>query len=933
MEFIIGVGTAIVSKLAEYTVGFARRLRHYTSDVDNLRARVEQLNAERQNLQGRVDEASGRGEDIHDGVQNWLTRARGISQGATDFLNNNLDLASISCCSVQIPNLVSRRKLSREARQMVEDLQRQIQSARGFVVVASRPALHTNIAMGGDYKVFESRKTILEAIMKALKDRHVTRIGVYGIGGIGKTMLAKEVARQATEAKLFTEVAMTTVSQTQDYSRLQQDIAEKLKLNIAGLHTVSARADRLQRQLKEENSILIILDDIWDKLDLIEVGIHLENEGCKILMTSRSQDVLRSMDADKNYVVDDLSASEAMNLFRTIVGDIVEQRDINRLAIDVVRECGGLPLAITVVAGPLKSQNNLFVWRNTLNQLRSIISPTNIAEPLRKVYRSIRLSYDSLADEDKSLLLLCSLHDEDKNIVVEDLRTIGVGWGLFQNISTLADARTRVESLIVKLKDRCLLLDGDVGEIWVKMHDVIRDVAISIASNERGMHSVRINELEDCLNKKKLKDSKAISILRHPGSNQLPERLECSELELFLLDSSRVDPIPIQNHFFEGSTDQLKSLFLYGAKLVAPSSFHVLQNLQTLTLRGCVLEDVNFIGDLKHLQILDLSLSTIKQLPVQVAQLSRLQLLNLEACKDLKLIEPNVISSLIQLEELYISQTFYEWEVGEVDVSKRSNVNLTEIENLQKLTSLSLRVPDVKTFPKDYKFSEKLERYRISIGDSLYNSHPAGISRSLLLKLHERSQLTAHGVESLMKRSEFLSLDGLIDVKNVVYDLDFCEGFCDLKRLDLLNSDGVQYIVDCVDQQIHPHKAFPVLDSLRLWELRNLERICHGELPEGSFKNLREVSVWRCDKLKNVFPLSIFKRLHSIRVEDCKMMEEIVGHARSEDDGAVEFPELRSLELWNLPKMVKFMSWSEAEAAGGSSSVESPDPLFGEKVI
>ncbi|GMN43663.1 hypothetical protein TIFTF001_012865 [Ficus carica] len=932
MEFIIGVGTAIVSKLAEYTVVLARRLRHYTSDVDNLRARVEQLNDARQNLQGRVEEASGRGEDIPDEVQNWLTNARDISQGATDFLNNNRDRASISCCSVQIPNLVSWRKLSREARQMAEDLQCEIQAAQGFKEVSSRPALQTVIAMRGGYEDFGSRKKILGDIMKALQDRNVSRIGIYGIGGIGKTTLAKEVARQVVEAKLFTQVAITTVSRPPNFSKMQTDIAEKIGLDIEGLKSIPERANRLQRQLKQQKSILIILDDIWDELDLIEVGIHLENEGCKILMTSRSQDVLRSMDADEKFPVDDLSASEAMNLFRTIVGDIVEQPEFHSLAIEVVRECGCLPLAIKVVAGPLKRQNILVLWKDTLNKLRRIISPTNIAEPLREVYRSIRLSYDSLADEDKLLLLLCSLYGEDTDIEVEDLRMIGVGWGLFQNVSTLADARTRVESLVVKLKDRCLLLGGDDDD-WVKMHDVIRDVAVSIASNEGGMHSVTINELEDCQNKKKLKDSKAISILRHPGSNQLPERLECSELELFLLHSGQGDPIPIPNHFFEGSKDQLKSLFFERANLVSvPPSLHSLQNLQTLRLRGCVLEDVNFIGDLKNLQILDLSESTIKQLPVKVRQLSRLQLLNLEGCKDLKLIEPDVISSLKQLEELYISEYFDKWEVEEVDVSKRSNVNLAEIENLQQLTSLSLIVPDAKTSPKGFKFSGNLERYRISIGGPLGYWYATGISRLLHLKIRERSQLTALGLESLMKRSEGLLLDGLIDVKNVVYDLD-SEGFCELKRLELWNSDGVQYIVDCVDQQIHPHKTFPVLDTLKLWGLRNLERICHGKLPEDSFKNLRQVTVWSCDKLKNVFPLSIFKRLHSVKVGYCKMMEEIVGHVRSEDKGAVEFPELRFLKLGNLPKMVKFMSWSEAEAAGGSSSVESPDPLFGEKVI
>ncbi|GMN20485.1 hypothetical protein TIFTF001_050048 [Ficus carica] len=932
MESIIEVVVGIGPRLAKCI--FHIMESHYTSKVANLRDQVGELNNAIRNMRDRADEAKGNGEVIMDGVQRWLESATEISRRAEDFPNVNRDRANVSCCNVQIPNLVSRRKLSREAKQMVEDLQREIQAAQGFNVVAARPALQTVIAMRGDYEDFGSRKTILEDIMKALQDRNVSRIGIYGIGGIGKTTLAKEVARQVEKAKLFTEVAITTVSRPPDFSRMQREIAEKIGLDFRGLESIPARADRLQRRLKEEKSILIILDDIWEKLDLIEVGIHLENEGCKMLMTSRDRDVLGFMGTNQNIRVDDLQDDEAMNLFKKIVGDIVEKTDFMRLATDVVRECGRLPLAITTVAYALKSRDDLSVWTDALMQLQNS-APTNIDVALKNFYPSIKLSYEFLRSaEEKSLLLLCSLFGEDRDITVEDLIMCSVGLDLFPNVHTLAHLRIRVKSLIVRLKACCLLLDGDRGD-GVKMHDVIRDVALSIASGEGGMHSVVLKKKEDCRNlkMKKLKDSKVLSLLPYSNFDQLPERLECSELELFLLLSDQRKCIPIPNHLLDESKDRLRSLFFEQANLVSvPPSFHSLQNLQTLRLRGCVLEDVNFIGDLKNLQILDLSVSTIKQLPIKVGNLSRLQLLNLKGCRDLKLIEPKVISNLIQLEELYISEYFDKWEVGEVDVSRKSNVNLAEIENLPQLTSVSLRVPDAKTFPKDFKFSEKLERYRILIGDPLGYLDSTGISRSLLLNLHERSQLTALGLESLMKRSEGLLLDGLIDVKNVVYDLDR-EGFCDLKRLHLRHSDGVQYIVDCVDQQIHPHKAFPVLEILRLSGLRNLERICHGKLPEDSFKNLRQVTVWRCDKLKNVFPLSIFKRLHSVDVSDCEMMEEIVGHVRSEDDGAVEFPELRSLHLRNLPKMVRFMSWSEAEAAGGSSSVESPEPLFGEKVI
>ncbi|XP_024030632.1 disease resistance protein At4g27190-like [Morus notabilis] len=951
MEFLIACGASIVAKFVEYTtVLSARRLFDYGRNVNNLRGRIQELNDAEETIRGRVEEATRIGEEIHADVQSWLSSTRSISQRAEDFLNNNRDRANFSCCNVRIPNLASRRQLSREARQMVEDVTHQIQAAE-FIRISSRPALHSCIAFRGEYEYFESRKRMLEEIMKALQDREVTKIGVYGMGGIGKTMLAKEVARQATEAKLFTEVAMTTISQTPDPRRFQQEIAEKINLDIKEVESVPARADRLQRRLREEKRILIILDDIWEILDLLEVGIPFEHHGCKILMTSRSLDVVRSMGVEKSFQVYSIFGEEAMNLFQGIVGDIVERPDFKRLAIDVVGECGGLPLAITTVASTLKGQDSLDVWRDTLRRLRNIISPTNIDEPLREVYRSIRLSYDSLSDEQKSLLLLCSLHGEDSNIRIQDLIMIGVGWGLFHNVHTLSDARTRVHSLVVRLKARCLLLDGYGFDcVAVRMHDVIRDVALSIASEERDMHSIVIDKLEDCLNGKNLKDSKVISLRYESSDTQLPERLDCPQLEsLFLVSDAfgRMERrMPIPKHFFEKSRHHLKSLLFCEAELVPiPPSLHSLQNLQTLCLRYCVLGDVKLIGDLTCLIILDLSYSTIKQLPIEVGQLNRLQLLNLEGCNALELIEPNVISSLIRLEELHIPYSFDKWEAGEITVCRRSNANLAELVNLPQLTSLSLRVPHSKTFPKHFMFSEELERYRICIGSSMHSFWDPrlyGVARSLELTLQERSQLKELGLESLVKRSEALSLDGLVGVKNVVCDLDN-EGFSDLKRLEFSRNVSVQYIVNCtVDQQIHLRKAFPMLETLRLGKLTNLERICQGKLPQDSFNKLREVYVTNCDKLKNLFPLSIAKRLEYIQVRDCDMMEEVVGHGRENDahiisDEAthhvVEFLELHSLILQSLPKFVQFISWSESEATCGSSSVQSPIPLFCEKIL
>lgn len=58
--------------------------------------------------------------------------------------------------------------------------------------------------------------------MEALKDDNINVTGVYGIGGVGKTTLVKQVARQVIEDKLFNEVVMVVVSQKPDYKAIYE---------------------------------------------------------------------------------------------------------------------------------------------------------------------------------------------------------------------------------------------------------------------------------------------------------------------------------------------------------------------------------------------------------------------------------------------------------------------------------------------------------------------------------------------------------------------------------------------------------------------------------------------------------------------------------------------------------------------------------------
>nr|XP_048326181.1 disease resistance protein At4g27190-like [Ziziphus jujuba var. spinosa]XP_048326182.1 disease resistance protein At4g27190-like [Ziziphus jujuba var. spinosa] len=668
--------------------------------------------------------------------------------------------------------------------------------------------------------------------------------------------------------------------------------------------------------------MLLVIDDIWEKLELYEVGIAFGNDSkndSKILLTSRSLDVVcNDMDAAMNFPIDDLPSDEAKALFDKIVGDkSIQNKDIQALATEIVKECGGLPIAIATVASALKKKAYP-IWSNALQELRRS-APTNIKGMKKNVYSSIKLSYDFLeSHEAKSLLWICSLLPEDALIETEFLLKYVMGLPeLFQGITNLEEARMKVLTLVDTLKASSLLLNvGSKKDITI-MHDVVRDVVILIRSEEHNMFCLRnVDELED---NKKLKVATAISLSNfEDDAYQLPKSLECPQLMSFHIWNPsfwRNQNIQIPNHFFE-AMKELKVLHLTSVCLEPlPSSFEFLENLHTLVLNWCEIEDVALIGELRNLKILDLAHSRIGNLPGQIGQLTRLQLLDLGNCSKLEVIECNVISNLVHLEELYMLKSFTRWDI-EGGHSGRRNATLMELKNLSILTTLHLHIPDVNVMPKDL-FSVNLKRYEILIGErptqldkSFARRKPA--SRKLELIELNLSRLTEfHGLEALLKRSKVLNLYGSTSLNNVIHELDR-EGFPELKHLKIVNNDEMQYIINSMDQRYHSQNAFfPSLESLHLENLRKLERIWHGELLTNPFGQLRVVKVKDCERMKNLLSFSSVRAIEEIKVINCKMMSEIVTYGRNDDNphrilAKIEFPHLRSLILKSSPNLAHF---------------------------
>ncbi|TXG71319.1 hypothetical protein EZV62_006254 [Acer yangbiense] len=740
------------------------------------------------------------------------------------------------------------------------------------------------------------------------------------MGGVGKTTLVKRVAAQVLEDKLFDTVVMAEVTQTLDVKNIHGQIADELGLKFHE-ESLSGRAAHLRDRLKKETNVLVILDNIWEKLNLDDVEIpsldderasvtQEVNQGgrnaykrqCKLLLTCRDLDVLRNdMDTQENFLVDVLSDIEAMNLFWKIAGHLKEKPDFNPIAVEIVRKYAGLPIAITTIANALKNKD-VSDWQNALQWLRRS-NPKPIKGMEASVYSTIELSYNILGSEEQSFFLLCCLDKSGCDLFTSDLFKHSMGLGLFKDVDTMEEARNRMHTLIGNLKASCLLLDGNAKDS-VKMHDIIQAVAVSIASSkDKLMFNIQnVTSIKETLEEKLPKDSTVVSLPRR-DFNELPERLEFPKLKLLFMHKVK-NSLQIPDAFFD-RVQELKVLDLTGFHLLSlPQSLCRLTNLQTLCLDHCLIGDITIIGELKRLEILSFLKSEIEQLPKEIGQLTRLRLLDLSDCSKLKVITPNVLSSLARLEELYMGNSFVQW-----DVEGQSNASIAELKQLSNLTTLEIHVLDAPIMPQNL-FFWKLERFRIFTGDVWNWSGRYKTLRTLKLKLNNSFFLNDR-IKFLLNRAEDLYLDEPKGGKNVLYELDG-DGFQQLKHLHIQNASHIQYIVNSVGWglcSMFPHR----LESLVLHNLINLENIYHGQVTAESFSQLKVIKVGKCDKLKYLtLPMAgNLSQLQEIEVTHCRKLEQIVLMEsrrvhKNEQISKFEFTQLRTLTLQCLPRLTRF---------------------------
>ncbi|XP_077231956.1 disease resistance protein At4g27190-like [Tasmannia lanceolata] len=726
------------------------------------------------------------------------------------------------------------------------------------------------------------------------------------MGGVGKTTVMKSLNNSAEITQLFEIVIWVTVSKDWSLRNVQNEIAKRLSLNLGSDESNDNMATRIYQEL-ERKKFILLLDDMWEKIELDNVGIpriNLEN-GSKIVLTTRRLQVCKSMDTDVEIRVDILSEEEAWKLFQNKVGDVVENPSIQSLAKDVIKECHGLPLSIIVVGGSLRKEANVHVWKNALNEL---CSPTTceIEDMEEQVFKRLKFSFDRLNnDNTKNCFLYGALYPEDHEIPIDKLIEYWRGEGFIDG----AGAYDKGHAIVKHLIDASLF--GSVETDSVKMHDVMRDLALRITSPIGDGYRFLVRAgvgISEPPKEKEWENVERISLMRNELKS-LPPSPKCPKLLTLLLQ--RNEPLTIPASFFDHMAS-LRVLDLSHTRIESlPESIGNLDSLRALYLNSCenLKTLTSQVGALKELDVLDLGMWTkIDCLPIEIGELTKLRVLYV-SCHELKV----KISRLSLLEDLRI---LVDPRDGRWDESLANYVT-EEICSLRELTHLGFCFPNMECLEQfvqgSRSWNEKhIKTFQIlvgSCGPDFWRYTKGG--RALVLG----GEVTTHAnaIVEVLSCADALYLICHGGVRDLL-ELGV-ENLNELKKCRIVRCQEMVTVMDWNGLQ-EETTALPTLEYLSLYSLPNLRSLWEGSMPPGTLSSLTKLRLTNCHKLRNLFSwgrtnLQQLPNLQELRVWGCDELEEIIVNEEEkvdqlqhdDDDDDAALPKLRELHLQSLPQL------------------------------
>nr|GMD80382.1 putative late blight resistance protein homolog R1B-16 [Ipomoea batatas] len=686
-------------------------------------------------------------------------------------------------------------------------------------------------------------ETIINQLVHGSKEREVVLI--TGMGGLGKTTLAKRVYEEKFVVNYFDKRAWCTVSQEYDCN----DLLCKIYNQVCGMETkIDSAADELRKKLMGMR-YLIVLDDIWSVEaweELNRVFPECDN-GSRIVLTSRQESVISDA---KHICLPFFTIDESWELLQVKLFKGKEcPKELECIGKEVSKKCGGLPLVVGLVVGLLGGvEKSEQMWQEVLNTLSSHVAFRGGIQS----NNAIELSYNHLPAYLRPCLLYFSVFKEDVEIEVSYLIELWISEGFIKITEEERVEDTAKHYLNDLVGSNLIMVSGrnyNGGILCCAVHDLVHDFCLARAKEENFLHIIK---MEDELDPTLKFTPHRISFHRH-GRNKIPN-------ELVTWNSSISTILGYPKIYTSRSSD------VYNGSWVAKKFEHLtILNFEFITVDKSILSEMNSLIHLKYLALYLVGCGYVS--PLSLKNLQSLVTLKLSSEEDLHL--PKYFVNMKSLRHMTICH--YDCHSCPTEPTPAGGIEtISGLEVLQSLdleTSLCIR--------RDEHLLRKLSHLKY-LSCAVSSSYPFADEIDMLhhlefLRLHDPHFPKRHKNPHLLKDLKLRKFPPNIkeiNLESITLSSSAMSIFAQLSNLEALILVGCKFEEEewNVEEEI-------LFCKLKYLELNNLRiRIWNISSAAESFPCLEQVILNDCWKLQTVpYSLADIVTLKLICVRGCNV--------------------------------------------------------------